>query len=353
MVSNLGKRTKRVAGSLALAGFMLAGILPAGMGTASAQRRRTATRTSTNTVYVHGYQHGYSAGYIQGKSDWTTGAPREFQASKAYQERSSRYDTRLGQYPQYRDGYDLGFELGYTDGYFGRTRTLTVPYHAALLAARTANQRSGSQSDSQSSVADVPQSQPPYQSQEPPRRARGPVVIPNDTEIRLKLTSPIDTRTAHNGDQFTATVIAPGTYEDATVYGHISSLVHSGRVSGKTTVSLAFDRITLPDGRSARLDAQLIKIYESENVKRVDEEGKIESGSRTKDSEVRGGIGAAAGAIIGGLAGGGKGALIGILLGGAAGVGTVYVEGNKDLILDRGTEMLIQVEQSHRPRAQQ
>ena len=45
--------------------------------------------------------------------------------------------------------------------------------------------------------------------------------------------------------------------------------------------------------------------------------------------------------------------MIGILLGGAAGVGTVYVEGNKDLILDRGTEMLIRVEQSRRSRAQQ
>ena len=73
----------------------------------------------------------------------------------------------------------------------------------------------------------------------------------------------------------------------------------------------------------------------------MDEEGRIESGSRTRDSEVRGGVGAAAGAVIGGIAGGGKGALVGLILGGAAGVGTVYVEGNNDLILDRGVEMVI------------
>ena len=41
------------------------------------------------------------------------------------------------------------------------------------------------------------------------------------------------------------------------------------------------------------------------------------------------------------IVGGGKGAVIGLILGGAAGVGSVYVEGNKDLILEPGTEMVI------------
>ena len=54
-----------------------------------------------------------------------------------------------------------------------------------------------------------------------------------------------------------------------------------------------------------------------------------------------GAIGGAAGAIIGGIAGGVKGAVLGAVIGGAAGVGTVYIEGNKELILDPGTEMVI------------
>jgi hypothetical protein len=82
-------------------------------------------------------------------------------------------------------------------------------------------------------------------------------------------------------------------------------------------------------------------VIRSEAVKKVDEEGNVESQSRTTESEKRGAIGAAAGAIIGGIAGGGKGALIGILLGGAAGVGSVYIEGNNDLILDTGAELVI------------
>ena len=117
-------------------------------------------------------------------------------------------------------------------------------------------------------------------------------------------------------------------------------------MSGKTEVGLAFDSLTLPDGRQTRIDAELVKIYESENVKRIDEEGRVETGSRTRDSEVRGGVGAAAGAILGGIIGGGKGAIIGLIVGGAAGVGSVYVEGNKDLVLDPGTEMVIRTASS-------
>jgi outer membrane lipoprotein SlyB len=112
-------------------------------------------------------------------------------------------------------------------------------------------------------------------------------------------------------------------------------------VSGKTELGLAFDKIVYPDGTRRPIDAQLEKVIRTEAVKKVDEEGNIESESRTTESEKRGVIGAAAGAIIGGIAGGGKGALIGILLGGAAGVGTVYVEGNNDLILDTGAELVI------------
>jgi hypothetical protein len=118
-------------------------------------------------------------------------------------------------------------------------------------------------------------------------------------------------------------------------------------VTGKTEVGLAFDSVTTPDGRSARIDGELVRIYESESVKRVDEEGRVETGSRTRDTQVRGGVGAVAGAILGGIVGGGKGALIGLIVGGAAGVGTVYVEGNKDLVLDPGTEMIVRVASSN------
>lgn len=349
-----GAKTFYAAAMLVLMSFS---VMPAAATTG--QRRRT-THSTTKTVYSRAYSQGYSSGYLQGKSDWLAGLPRDFQASRAYQDRESHYERASVRDTMYRDGYDLGLELGYTDGYLGRAKSLVVPTHGQIIAAREAGQSSiaaNSQPYNNQPPDNSQSNVPPANSQNPPdwnagRPARGPLVVPNGTEMRLKLTSPIDTRTSHVGDKFTAQVLTPQDYEDATIYGHIATLTRSGRVSGKTTVALAFDSITLRDGRSARIDAQLEKMYESEAVKQVDDEGRIITESRTKDSEVRGGIGAAAGALIGGLAGGGKGALIGILLGGAAGVGTVYVEGNKDLILDRGTEMLIKVEQSRRHRDQ-
>ncbi|HWX40922.1 MAG TPA: hypothetical protein VN345_07210, partial [Blastocatellia bacterium] len=151
---------------------------------------------------------------------------------------------------------------------------------------------------------------------------------------------------------FTASVVEPYQYEGATVDGHIYNLTQSGRVSGRTELSLAFDSITLSDGRRGPINAQVERVIESETVKTIDEEGRVETGSRTRDSELRGGVGAGAGAIIGGIAAGGKGAIIGALIGGAAGVGTVYVEGNKHIVLDQGTEFLIRVARSQQRAAQ-
>lgn len=300
-----------------------------------AQRRSSTRRapqlTQPPTPFNQGYQKGYGEGFAQGETDWTTSLPRDFRRSETWQ----RHD--VGSSEEYRQGYELGFELGYTDGYYGRTRSTVVPRNAAVLAkaAALADQQRASQ-----------RQQPAYQSdQRQPTRPRsaGPVTIPNGTELRIRLSTPINTKTSRVGDTFKATVVSPSAYESATVEGHISLLNKSGRVSGKTELGLAFDTLTLADGRQTRIDADLVKVYESESVKKVDEEGRVESGSRTKESEVRGGVGAAAGAIIGGIVGGGKGAIIGAILGGAAGVGSLYVEGNKDLILDAGTEMVIRI----------
>lgn len=297
-------------------------------------QRRNSTRRAPQlkqppTPFNQGYQKGYGEGFTQGETDWSAKLPRDFRRSEIWQRRE------VGSSEEYRQGYELGFELGYTDGYYGRTRSTVVPRNAAMLAkaAALADRERAAQ-------------QPAYQSdQTQPARPRtaGPIIIPNGTELRIRLSTAINTKTGRVGDTFKATVVSPSSYESATVDGHISMLNKSGRVSGKTELGLAFDSITLADGRQTRIDADLIKVYESESVKKVDEEGRIESGSRTRESEVRGGVGAAAGAIIGGIVGGGKGAIIGLILGGAAGVGSLYVEGNKDLILDPGTEMVIRI----------
>jgi hypothetical protein len=324
--------------TILIALLVFTGLAP--MATAAQRKTSQPTRRATlpQSPFNQGYQKGYGDGFAQGESDWSNSAPHDFRRSDRWQQRNANTSE------EYRQGYDLGFELAYSDGYYGRARNTTVPRNGAVLAkaAALADQRQSTREPARPEPPDRERGQrDPGQRDNDRQRMAGPLTVPNGTELRIRLSSPISTKTGRVGDTFKATVVSPSSYESFTVDGHIATLKKSGRVSGKTEVGLAFDTLTAPDGRQRRIDADLIKIYESENVKKVDEEGHVESGSRTRDSEIRGGVGAAAGAILGGIIGGGKGAVIGLLLGGAAGVGSVYVEGDKDLILEPGTEMVI------------
>lgn len=166
-------------------------------------------------------------------------------------------------------------------------------------------------------------------------------VIPKDTELKVRLTSDIDTKTAKDGDKFTATVVDPSAYAEAVVEGHIAAIKQSGKLKGKTALALTFDTITHKNGASAPLAAQLVKVYGQESAKKVDTEGNVESGDKTKTTTIRTGGGAAAGAVIGGIAGGGKGAAIGAIIGAVAGGASTYIQGANVIKLDRGTEILI------------
>ena len=159
--------------------------------------------------------------------------------------------------------------------------------------------------------------------------------------MKVRLTNEISNKANKEGDRFTAIVLDPSEYADAELTGHIAKLNKSGKATGKTELSLVFDSIRMRDGREGRFAAQVEKVYESETVRTVDEEGNVETGSRTKDTATRGAGGAVLGAIIGGIAGGGKGAAIGAAIGAGVGAGSVFVQDGKDLILSPGTEMLI------------
>lgn len=176
--------------------------------------------------------------------------------------------------------------------------------------------------------------------------------IPARTRILIKLDTGISSKSNRAGDRFTATVISPLEYENATVRGHIASLKESGKVKGKTEMSLEFDSIELRNGRTSALSVELLEIRQSESVKVVDEEGRVETGSRGKQTIKRGAIGAAVGGVLGGLIGGGKGALIGILVGGGAGAGSLIIDGEKELRLESGTEMEVRALKSSASRSE-
>ena len=176
-----------------------------------------------------------------------------------------------------------------------------------------------------------------------PRRAAASSTIPRGTQMKIRLESVIDTSKAKSGDKFTATALTPSAYADALIEGHISQVSKSGKVTGKTELSLSFDRLRMASGEVIPFAAQVVKIYDEKSAKEVDEEGTVKSGSQGKTTVTRSAGGAAVGAVIGAIAGGGKGAAFGAAVGGAAGAGSVLIQGSKKVKLEKGTEILIKV----------
>lgn len=185
------------------------------------------------------------------------------------------------------------------------------------------------------------------QTKSPTLRRRTPArrvvpLVPVGTNLKVRLEDNLSSKDSRVGDRFTATVLDPVRFNEATVSGHVSSIQKSGKIKGRTSMNLAFDTIELTDGRRGTLHGYVTRVY-GDDSGRADNEGGVESGSRTKQTVKRAGIGATVGAIVGGITGGGKGAAIGLIIGGAGGAGSLAVQGSKELKLESGTEMLVKV----------
>lgn len=305
------KRSSRLLKAWTLAVALGVGNLALLSDWANAQTR--SRNTQITVAYDRGYADGYSDGYPAGTRDYEQNATRDHQRSQLYQDADRGYQARLGSLADYREGYRLGFELSYTDGFYGRAQSQQTPRNArgTILRQRDRN------------------------------RPRASSEIPADTALRLRLLNAINTKTNHEGDRFTARVVEPATYEGATVEGYIARIERSGKMTGHTEMALDFDTITFRDGRRSAFYAQIEKIYIGDSIKTTDEEGNVDSANKTRDILIRSGGGAALGAIIGAIAKGGKGAAIGAIIGAGVGAGSVFIQGKKELILDQGTEMTV------------
>jgi outer membrane lipoprotein SlyB len=294
-------------------------------------------------AYQHGYHNGYEDGFTKGKSDFNENQPRDFSSSDAFQRADRGYRLRLGTKAEFEEAYRTGFELGYNDGFFGRSFTVSFPSNLrrVVIAAVNASSPPSQAQSAPVSPAPEPPSRRDVDQDQDDRFARRPLLVADGIQMKIRLNTQISTKTNREGDKFTAVVLDPSDFSEAVIEGHIAALNKSGKATGKTEMSLAFDTIQLRDGRGSRFAGQVEKVYQSETVKTVDEEGNVETSSRTKDTAVRGIGGGALGAIIGGIAGGGKGAAIGAIIGAGVGAGSVFVQDGKDLILEPGTELLI------------
>ena len=110
------------------------------------------------------------------------------------------------------------------------------------------------------------------------------------------------------------------------VRGNVASVESAGKVKGRASLGLLFSSLTAYNERhpiSARWAAQ------AESTKKQD---------ATKI-----GIGAGAGAIIGGIIGGGKGAATGAVVGGGAGTAMVLTSEGKPIALGDGAEITVKL----------
>lgn len=252
------------------------------------------------------------------------------------------YDRRLERPAVVQSIYEKVSEVARWDVYGGPDST-QVAARERSRNQTPPSQSAGANNRTQPPVlerATVPTQMPPF----PERRDERPV-IGDDTQFVATLNSNLTTREARPGDPFTMTVIEPRAFAGATIEGYVSRVNRGGRISGRSVMDLAFERINLRDGRTIEISGYLESVRPAgggESV-RIDNEGggiseRDNQGARTAQ---RTAIGAAVGAIIGAIIDEGRGAAIGAAIGAAAGVGSVYAEGRDDVELIRGTEMTI------------
>jgi hypothetical protein len=193
----------------------------------------------------------------------------------------------------------------------------------------SSNSASPNSSAQPSSAANQPQPAPAPVTPPPPPPPP-PVTIATGTQLTIMLNDAIDTKTANNGDKFSATLAAPITVDgnlvlpaNTRVSGTIVTAQSAGKVKGNAILALTLDTI--------RLNGNPYSIQTSE----FEDAGK----GRGKRTAVGAGGGAAFGAIVGALAGGGKGAAIGALAGGGAGTAGAAFTGKTDISLPAETRL--------------
>lgn len=115
----------------------------------------------------------------------------------------------------------------------------------------------------------------------------------------MVLNDGLSTQTAREGDRFTLTVRQPSQFEGATIEGHVSNVQRSGRITGRSEMTLNFDRIQLRNGRSYPFAGVVESVRTTQGeVVRVDNEGSVREDNQTTKTAQRAAIGTAVGAII-------------------------------------------------------
>ena len=177
----------------------------------------------------------------------------------------------------------------------------------AAPAASTAPRTNAAPSSAAPAAAPAPAPKP----EPPPPPAFREVTIPAGTSLSVSVLSNLASNTSKVEDVVKAALANPVVIDGVTavpkgaeIRGVVSDAKQSGRVKGKASIGLAFDRLTVR--------GETLKIETAPVV--------LEAQDKKSDDVKKGGIGAGLGAVVGGIAGGGTGAAIGAVAGGAGAV---------------------------------
>jgi hypothetical protein len=197
-----------------------------------------------------------------------------------------------------------------------------------MIAGLTAACGGGTTSTSSTTPADTAPAAEAAKAPEPPPEKE--VTVPSGTALQLDLASALATDTSKVEDPVKATVRKAVVVNGATVIpvgtelqGAVTGVERPGRVKGKARISYRFDKLRVA-GETYTIRTSAVG-HEGEASKKAD---------ATKI-----GIGAGAGAVIGGILGGGGGAAKGAAIGGGAGTGAVLATRGKELKLGPGVNV--------------
>jgi len=176
-----------------------------------------------------------------------------------------------------------------------------------------------------------------------------PVIVPAGTVIPISLTGRLSTKTAKDGDGVYAKTAFPITInnqivipEGTNVRGRVVEVKKPGMVKGKAELTLSFQTLVLPNGRTLEIYASLGNPgFAGEKKGEATIEGESSKGQDVKDTVG----GAATGGIVGVIVGGRTGGAIGA---GAGAVGGILNRG-KDIVIDPGTILEIVLDRPLEP----
>lgn len=182
-----------------------------------------------------------------------------------------------------------------------------------------------------------------------------PIVIPRDTTIPMILLNTINTRSAYVGQSIYCESIYPITSgnriiipKGTSIRGTVTRVVRPGHIKGRAQLGLRFDELILPNGTTRHLRATLAGFGSAEDDTFKPKEGQIQGGgSKGKDAQTVAET-TIPGAEIGTIVGATKGAPleglgIGSAAGAAAGVAWILATRGKEIVLEHGTSLDLQL----------